>query len=582
MDRVEIGNVIAALKLRVDQQLEDVDNLATFVPIIDFPALTSANSHIIYGRNGTGKTHLLKAFHEYCEGDYEHTKILPVYIDCKTLELGTVGPEIEITFLVVRYYGLFVARVVEALNKFANTMLKPGLLEQMFGGDAVRRRNTIKASITDLQAIFRGEVIEERVKKFQLTRQSKRETKTGVSAGLTLKLDKLEPTFEARGGLTAEDTQQRGEAVELIYDGLSVIDYDEVRSKIELIIEQIGARSIIILIDEWSAIDLSLQPVLAEIIRKTLSASNRINLKIVALKYWTRLTAAVKPPQRIGLQPGIDIFAIADLDELLCYDIDSQAVKDFLTLVAYRHCAASSDTIAKLTPSGFERSMCSDLFDSPSAYLEIVRASEGNPRDFLGLLAACCSSRLNKGKILTQRDAVNAAVAHFVNSKEANLKTFDKAVVVLYKKLFERVVKNKQKLFLLTSDLVDRNDRLRELLHYRFIHLVNPSYPVLTDSGLPHTYTVFSMDYGNLARLKVTSAGEKVVQSAVSAAEILGKMIGGPWNLAGFITTALKGSGVEENLIKTAGLTVVGGGGVESGNIDPEILVPNCVYDDLL
>ena len=496
-------------------------------------------------------------------------KPYPVYIDCKTLELGTVGPEIEVTLLVGRYYGLFVGRVVGALNEFANTMLKPGLLEQMFGGDAVRRRSTIKASIAGLQAIFRGEVIEERVKKFQRTRESKRETKTGVSAGVTLKLDKLEPTFEARGGLTAEDNHERDEAIELIYDGLSVIDYDEVRSKIELIIEQIGARSIIILIDEWSAIDLSLQPVLAEIIRKTLSASNRIKLKIVALRYWTRLTAAVKPPQRIGLQPGVDIFAIADLDELLCYDVDSQAVKDFLTLIAYRHCAAFSDVVAKLSPSAFEKSMCVDLFDSRSAYLEIVRASEGNPRDFLGMLAACCSSRLSKSKILTERDAVKAAVAHFVNTKEANLKTFDKAVGDLYKKLFERVVKNKQKLFLVTSDLVDGNNQLRELLHHRLIHLVSPSYPVLTKKGLPHSYAVFSMDYGNLARLKATSAGEGLVALASMAAGTAGTMFGG--GFSGFIKDVVKQCLMGPELIKIAGANLVAG--VESSDINPKTLV---------
>ena len=77
MDGIELGKVISALNLRADQQPEDINNLATFVRIIDFAALISANSHIIYGRNGTGKTHLLKAFQEYCKGDYEHTKALP-------------------------------------------------------------------------------------------------------------------------------------------------------------------------------------------------------------------------------------------------------------------------------------------------------------------------------------------------------------------------------------------------------------------------------------------------------------------------------------------------------------------------
>ena len=580
MDAIELGKIIAALKLRVDQQPEAEYNLATFVPIIDFAALASPNSHIIYGRNGTGKTHLLKAFGEYCEREYEKTKVLPVYIDCKTLELGTVGPEIDISHLVFRYYRLFVGKIVETLTGFATEALKPGLLERVFGGNVVSRRKAIKASIAELQAIFRYEAIEERVKEYRRKRDSQEETKTGTSASLKLSLDKLEPKADAALGAATGESERRGEAIELVYDGLAVIDYDEVRAKLESILEQIGATSMILLIDEWSAIDLTLQPVLAEVIRKTLAVSKRIYLKVVALKYLTRLTAAVKPPQRIGLQPGVDIFPIADLDDLLCFDIDGQAVKDFLTLIAYRHCAAHSDTVGKIALPDFEAALCSRIFETPAAYLEIVRASEGNPRDFLSLLSACCSTTLSKSKPLSQKDAVKAAVLHFTNAKEANIKQSGTAIGFLYKKLFERVVQNKQKLFLITSELADKDERLRELLHYRFIHLVNPSYTVLTDKLLPHTYAVFSMDYGKLASLKAAKAGEQLVLAMTRTAGLLGVTLGSGF-LTGYITNALRSAGAGDRLIQVAGVTVVSAVGVESGNADPETLVRNCVYDDL-
>ena len=90
------------------------------------------------------------------------------------------------------------------------------------------------------------------------------------------------------------------------------------------------------------------------------------------------------------------------------------------------------------------------------------------------------------------------------------------------------------------------------------------------------------MDYGNLARLKVTVAGEKLMQTVLSAAAgMLGTLFGGRSLLTGYTTTALKKSDMREDLSKVTDI-LVGRGSVEFGNIDPETLVPSCVYDDLL
>ncbi|MBV8402260.1 MAG: hypothetical protein JOZ17_26590, partial [Acetobacteraceae bacterium] len=61
--------------------------------------------------------------------------------------------------------------------------------------------------------------------------------------------------------------------VEAIYNGLAVIDYNAVRLHIEALAENIGAECVIVLIDEWSDILRALQPLVAEMIRKTLGTS---------------------------------------------------------------------------------------------------------------------------------------------------------------------------------------------------------------------------------------------------------------------------------------------------------------------
>jgi hypothetical protein len=578
----ELPKLLASLKLRTDQQQEADYNLSTFVPVLDFGTLAAPNAQIIYGRNGTGKTHLLKAFCEYVYRNYETQNVLPVYIDCKLLELGTVGPEIEVSQLILRYYRLFVAKIVDALQELASKVLTPTRLEKFLGRGDANRVDRIEGSIAKLKKIFRYEDIEENVKEYKRKIALTSEDASKSSAGVSIKLSAMEdPKIGADVGISAEDARRRVQAVEFIYEGLAVIDYEAVRKELENIIQLCGAKGIVLLVDEWSAIDLGVQPLFAEIIKKTLAQSDRIHLKIVALKYFTRTSAVVNAPQRIGFQPGIDISPVADLDSLLCFDTDGQAVKDFLTVIAYKHCAAISEQVAKTNLKDFELAMCRELFEGPEAYLEIVRASEGNPRDFLSLLASCCAVRLTHNKAVGQRDAVKAAINYFISAKEPTIKSNPKAVV-FYKKLFEEVVKNKQKLFLLTTEKAEANASILELLAFRCIHMVNPKYTALEEGGLPHEYTLFSMDYGKLASLKVQRAGENLVRAMSQAASILGTIMGTPSFLTGYISKTFETLDVGSGLINVAGAQIVSKEGVEAGNIDPEILVSKCVYDSLL
>src|SRR5215472_744066 len=86
--RAKLAKLLRSLKLRLDEQPDNKYNLDTFVPLISFDTLSAPNTQIIFGRNGTGKTHLLKAFHQYCQANFDSQKILSVYVDLKTLGLS--------------------------------------------------------------------------------------------------------------------------------------------------------------------------------------------------------------------------------------------------------------------------------------------------------------------------------------------------------------------------------------------------------------------------------------------------------------------------------------------------------------
>ena len=439
------------------------------------------------------------------------------------------------------------------------------------------KRKRIKQKLIALREIFKARRIEEGMTKYAHKIDASREGSTTAKAGLSVSVSGFEPKAKAEMGLSAHEIDKNKEAVELIYGGLAVLDYDEIRQTLEAIIDECGARAISVLVDEWSSIELKIQPLLAEMIRKTLCVSNRIFVKIVALKYFTRTSASVDPPQVIGFQPGVDIFPIADLDALQCFDFDEksqQSIKDFLTFVLYRHCTVLDPEVKQKGVVEFERYVCDHVFENPEAYLEIVRAAEGNPRDFLSLLSACCSSASERAASVSQKDAVRIASSHFTNSKAPNIQ--DDTAEKLYRELFEKVVENKQKLFLLSAAKAGRDPRIQKLWHYRFIHLVVPMYTVITESGTPKEYSVFSMDYGKLLALKTNKAGEKVISTM--------RML---WSCSGqssIVTIALNVSlakaGLKEKLISVAGRSIVGK--VETADLDAEGLVKACVYDSLL
>ena len=128
IDREAIIDALNSLRLRTEKQTQDKILLESFVPILSFESLSSSNTQFIFGRNGTGKTHLLRAYNEYSRANYEETRILPVFIDLKDLDLGPVLPSIPVDDLVVRFYRQFIRAIVIELERFSDDVITTTLL----------------------------------------------------------------------------------------------------------------------------------------------------------------------------------------------------------------------------------------------------------------------------------------------------------------------------------------------------------------------------------------------------------------------------------------------------------------------
>jgi hypothetical protein len=583
INRVELLEAFQSIKLRVEKQPAGSDLLASFVPVVDFAGLWTANTNLIFGRHGTGKTHLLRAFSQYCRSNFEKRRILPVYIDFRDMDLGSIGTSISVEHLLSRFYRRFMAKIVECVGEFSEEVITVPLLETLFGGEAKTRKNEVNSILTRLRELLNHEVIEERIKEYVRKVENSKEGaskiqgKIGLSSGISL----TGPTasLTAAAGITAEEVEKEKEKVEVVYHGLAVIDYESIREELEKLIDKTGAEAIIVLADEWSSVNMNVQPLLAEMIRKTIAISNKIFLKVGALQYLTRTSVLVDPPQKIGLQSGIDITVLADMDRLLNFDVDKQASKDFLTLVAYRHVATELPAVNDLSMDQFEAYLTEELFETPGVYLEVVRAAEGNPRDFLAILSSCCTSaRAADSKKITAIQAISAAAMRFRDDKAPELRERPD-VLSLYTRIFKSIVQNRQKLFLISADKAHSDDRLQQLWHYRFIHLVSASYQLMDDDNIPTEYCVYSMDYGKILSLKIDKRGEEIVAQLDATTDRMVSAIGSEGILSGMLKV-LTFKFMRKPLARILGTHQVAEEGIEHADISK--LVQSSILDHLL
>lgn len=318
--------------------------------------------------------------------------------------------------------------------------------------------------------------------------------------------------------------------------------------------------------------------------RRTLGTSPLINLKIAALKFFCRPSAILENGQPIGLTRA-NLNVLVDLDALFRFEAQGQAVKDFLTTMLYKHVVALEQDLGKMSVIEFENLLCTKLFEGDEAYQELIRASEGNPRDFLRLLGNCVgSAELDVGKPITKHAVLNAAIDYFRENKQPEI-SHNQRLKDVFDKLFRLVTDKRSKLFAVSSAIAEQSEVLRELWHYRFIHLVQERLPIFVD-GSSRDYDIYAMDYGKLLSLKRTREGEKrfsqIQTVSLGAAPLSAAVFGS--SLGVLMTVVLKNEKVIGPLRELFVKWAVAKQGVEGGNIyDIEhLMTEGCVADAIL
>jgi hypothetical protein len=477
-----IRKATAALVTR-SERAEDVEHLvATFVDCGIIDMIDNSKNQILYGRRGTGKTHVLR----YLGSRFREQNFVVVYIDARTLGSSTIYSDMERP-LHTRFIGLY---------RDVLSLLHNALLEDLVVGEHVHNDRAFNA-LAEVErqinyAEDEGTQIRERV-----TEGNSGELAGGVRASISA----AGPSLTAKVGGATRDSRER--EVETRAASRPKVIFPAVYEAFNKTLELMGIERLVILLDEWSSIPNDLQPYLAELLNRAFFANPKVSIKIATLEFRSRFAIYDPKGHRIaGLELGGDIETALDLDDFYVYDRNPENTEATFADLLLKHLGAAFDDLAYLereygvsTPDDFV-----DLMFTDKAFKELVRAAEGVARDLLQIFTRAYLNAWKSGAAhITVPTVTNAAREWYEKDKQSNLGENQHA---LLKALVDNVIGDRHA----RSFLVAREDSsapvLRSLIDQRVVHIIRNGY---ADKDNPGTrYNIYTLDYGCYVDLKGT------------------------------------------------------------------------------
>lgn len=465
-----VASAMSGIILRSEQQpdLRVLENV--FVDTGVLAQLSGRNSQIVFGRRGTGKSHLLRVL---AARSLRQRNELAIYADVRLLgsaQLMTepgrgLGPRS------VSIFKDLLSLLQQRLLEHSVSLDGRGLEEVSDFADSVR---TVTAVVTQ----------RETTDEWQSTRTSDH----GVGLKLSLTGASLDAQSKDHGEVVGKRTDHYNETFE------STVVFAEVSHHLDAAVAALGVDRLILFIDEWASIPPDVQPYVAEFLKRTLFPSPKVTVKIAALEHQSTFTTRTESGTRIGFELGGDAFANLDLDDYYSHDRNPSTAAAFMGELLYRHLVAvlPAGYLATTHSIASADQLVTRLFDDHVAFTDLVRAGHGVTRDFLGMhtLAFFHSMRSKDPKITA--DSVHTTTSDwFEIDKLSNLSI---EMLEVFRRLVNEVVGG----FRCPHFLIDRAfaavPAIRELYDLRLIHLVRRG---VTRSDSPGTrYLLYTFDMG--------------------------------------------------------------------------------------
>lgn len=433
----------------------------------------SIKDQIIYGRRGTGKTHLLKALQEKLLADDQ--KYLPVYIDLRTFK-----PTLESNNDL--YYALIIFQeiVVEVLKcVYVN-------LDYLYQEYTVEQQKII----IDPQ---RRKILA-LLEKFNRSFDGKSFTKMGETGFRVNEVKKLATNLKIAKIPELFGSKEVNKEIESEDEKIKYISFSDMSDAISELLEAVDIDRIFCLLDEWSEIPETSQYILAEFLKRTF-VPKKVTLKIAAIPNRTQLISE----NRIGLEDGGDIFGFP-LDNRYIYELYPEITKAFFNELLYKQLYLMDPQLYEIFYDNKEKRPVHNfinIFLANQALREILIASAGIPRDFLNIFISAYNIFFTKtnNRHLVVADIRNATVEWYGVDKKKTVDANSNAKLLLDKIINDILITKKRCHFLIPEkyEKVKEVKELNDLIDLRVIHLRKRGISHKGNKGV--VYNVYYLDY---------------------------------------------------------------------------------------
>lgn len=433
----------------------------------------NVKNQVIYGRRGTGKTHLLKALQESFFEDKENV-FFPVYIDVRSFKpfLNEDNP---------LYYSLIIFRefCIELLKSVYENI--PYLLK-------------INEYDRDMNILIESQKknVLKYLDKFNTTFDGQYFKRMGEVEFDLREIKSLASSFNIS---SSPEMQAKGEKIEEVNTKskqLKYISFKEMTELMKEILQNYNMDRMFFLIDEWSEIPIEKQPYLANLLKAGFIPS-KISVKIAAIPNRTKLLI----DNRIGLEDGGDIFGY-QLDNRFIYELNQEVTKKFFNELLYNQLSLINKEL--FLPFYDEKlnqpqPIFINAFLANQSLREILIASAGIPRDFLNIFINAYTNFINRStshKHIALTDIRSATVSWYEVDKKKAVESNNFAKLML-DKIINQIILEKKMCHFLIPEKYETNSTLNELIDLRVIHLRKRGISHKANKGVP--YNVYYIDY---------------------------------------------------------------------------------------
>jgi hypothetical protein len=440
--------------------------------------LLSSDHQIIYGRRGTGKTHALTYLQQHVrrQGD------LPISLDLRMIgSSGSLYEHQEVS-IAERGTRLILDVLGEIHEQLVDHVLSASENDEGIE-EALPLLDQLADEISHVSVV--GSVERES------TMGNKQESTTKDSLGLSV--SPAAPKFEASS--SSDATRSVHAQLRMLETGTiqHSVHFGAIARLLNAIAEALPEKRVWILMDEWSAMPLELQPLLADIVRRTMFPVRKLTVKIAAIEQRSRFYVSTGLGHHLGMEVGADTVADLDLDDFLVFENDQWSANDFFAGLLLKHVQAQlaeegERPLAISTP----QQMIYLAFDTPKAFMELVRASEGIPRDALNV--AGLAARRASNRNITADNIQTAARKWYLRDKESAVSANPRARSLL-DRIIDRVIRERRaRAFLLREGEELRSELIQYLYDCRVLHVMKRGISAQDMPGI--RFNAFRLDYG--------------------------------------------------------------------------------------